>query len=70
MSDTKNNPRGIKLRPEGSAFLVKLRKNRVKANTDESTLGFSRLIDIIYQYFKNHDKNYKELLIEEYKKDA
>lgn len=60
----------IKLYPTGKAFLVKLRRNRVKADTDESTMGYAKLIEVIYQYFKTHDSSYKELLKQEYVKDV
>ena len=65
-----NNPTQIKLYPTGKAFLEKLRVNRVKADIDKKTIGYAKLIEVIYQYFKENNDRYKELLKLEYKKNV
>ena len=53
-------------------FLDRLRTNRrdPKIGTDKKDLPNLKLIETIYQYFKNNDNNYQELLKLEYVKNV
>lgn len=61
---------GVKISEKGVSFLDRLRTNRRKEGTDDRDLGYAKLVETVYQYFKTHDKSYKELLKQEYVKDA
>lgn len=65
-----NSQVGIRISKKGVGFLDRLRTNRRKEGTDNRDLGCAKLVETIYQYFKTHDKSYKELLKQEYIKDA
>lgn len=66
------NKISVKLSPIGMGFLDRLRTNRRAPNiaVDKRDISNWKLIEIIYQYFKNNDKNYQELLKMEYTKDV
>ncbi len=53
-------------------FLDRFRTNRrdPKIGTDKRDSPNWKLVEIIYQYFKKNDKNYKELLKLEYEKNV
>lgn len=65
-----NSQTGIKVSEKGVTFLDRLRTNRRKEGTDERDLGYAKLLETIYQYFKQHDTSYKELLKQEHVKDV
>ncbi len=56
------NKTSVKLSATGMIFLDRFRTNRRKQNIDKRDISNWRLIEIIYQYLKNNDKIYQELL--------
>ena len=64
--------RSVKLSATGMDFLDRLRTNRRNPNlgTDKRDSSNWKLIELIYQYFKKNDDNYKELLKMEYDKNV
>lgn len=60
----------VKLTNVGMCFLDRFRTNRRKQGTDKKDAFNWQLIEIIYQYLKNNDKVYQELLKMEYVKNA
>ena len=60
----------LKVNEVGKNFLDRLGRNRIKADTDLVRLSYGRLMELIYKYFKDNDKNYKDLLNTEYMKNA
>lgn len=60
----------VKLTDIGMDFLDRFRTNRRKQGSDERDAPNWKLVEIIYQYFKENDKEYKDLLKMEYKKNV
>lgn len=60
----------IKISDEGIAFLKKLKRNRIKTDSDMEGLSYWQLIEIIERYFKNHNDHYLELVKMEINKNV
>lgn len=56
--------RGIpqKLSSEGIDFLKKMKRNRIKADTDEEELPYWKLLEIMAKYFKLNNEEYLKLI--------
>ena len=60
----------VKLTDVGMQFLDRFRTNRRKQGIDKRDSPNWKLQEIIYQYFKNNDKEYQDLLKLEYEKNV
>jgi len=56
------NPVSLKVAEDFRSFLKNLRRNRVKADTDEVTLSYTKLTSLIVKYFKEDNDSYLELV--------
>ena len=64
--------RSVKVSDDGMDFLDRLRTNRrdPKVGSDKRDAPNWKLIEVIFLYFKENNKNYQDLLKTEYKKNG
>lgn len=64
------NQLSLRISELGMEFLDRLRTNRRKNDVDNKDLSNWKLLELIYLYFKNNNKEYQDLLKMEYKKNV
>lgn len=65
-----NSTSSIRLDGEFIAFAEKAQNNRVKAGTDEKTIGNPRLSKLLVKFFKLNNDRYLEFIMMENKDNA
>lgn len=62
-----NAKNSIKISDAGLAFLTKLKRNRIKMDSDIEGLSYWKLVEIISKYFQNDNEGYLKLVKMEFK---
>ncbi len=56
------NSSSVRIGENFKTFLKNLRKNRIKADTDDDIITSVQAADLIVRYFKEHNDEYLELV--------